>query len=106
MASGNAEARISDGRTCSATKNEIGSINAACASTPLTVVDDEGSRGAKGAKRLGGKVCLHARARARERNAEGKRERETIQSRRSKRARRRDNKPTPAPRGVSVVIIV
>lgn len=67
MASGNAEARISDGRTCSATKNEIGSINAACASAPLTVVDDEGVAARRERRGWAGKsVCTRARARDRE----------------------------------------
>lgn len=71
MASGNAvEARISDGRTCSATKNEIGSINAARAgpSAPLTVVDDEGDEGRRGRRGWAGKsVCTRARGRERDR---------------------------------------
>lgn len=71
MASGNAEARISDGRTCSATKNEIGSINAACASAPLTVVDDEGVAARRERRGWAGKsVCTRARAREIERERE------------------------------------
>lgn len=100
------EARISDGRTRSATENEIGSINAARAgpSAPLrspTMTEAARRRAAaKRAKRLGAESPS---ARARER------ERKRSVSPRSgvpwARARRRDNKPTPAPRGTSVVAV-
>lgn len=61
-------ARISEGE-CSATKNEIGSINAACAgpSAPLTVVDGEGGATRRERRDWAGKsVCTRTRGRRRE----------------------------------------
>lgn len=58
---GTREARISDGRTRSATENEIGSINAARAAVgTASVANDDG--GAKRARRLLGAESPSARA--------------------------------------------
>lgn len=70
MTSGNAETRISEERTCSATKNEIGSINATCAgpSASLIVVDEGGAtrRERRGRESLSALSLTRARGRKKE----------------------------------------
>lgn len=101
---GTREARISDGRTRYATENEIGSINAARAAVGTASVADVDGVGVESAARRGRrggwarKKSVCAREKTREKRSMWPRFREF-----QARARRRDNKPTPAPRGASVV---
>lgn len=62
-----ARQRISDGRTCFATKNEIGSINATRAGPSLRSLMMRETRREGSERGWGGKVCLHVCVRERER---------------------------------------